>query len=192
MGHSAIARFFGLRGLAVLFDFVFGQRFPNGRVRGFGALGLLRRKERAWIEFLVVAEAALKPDGEADLGGRALRQHFAELPQLEQRDRWIVREVLFSLSGERDEPSVVVREERKVGRGLRGQELLSRLDPPPMELEQCTREENRAEAETTARLREAGARFSSESASLAPQAQDHPRGFDDARAHGLRGDVAGP
>lgn len=58
----------------------------------------------------------LLPTGvEPDLRGRALREHLPKLPQLEQRDGRIRNEVLLRLRRERDEPCVVVSEEREVG-----------------------------------------------------------------------------
>src|SRR5258708_22023564 len=46
-------------------------------------------------------------DEEADLRGSTLREHFAELPQLDERDRGIAREVLLRLRRERDESCIV-------------------------------------------------------------------------------------
>ena len=56
-------------------------------------------------------------DEQTHLGSRALREHLPELPQFEQRDRRVPREVLFGLRAKRDEPRVVVREVREVGGG---------------------------------------------------------------------------
>ena len=61
----------------------------------------------------------LRTDEERDLRCRALREDFAELTQLEERDRGIVPEVLLGLRGERHESRVVIREVGEVRRGGR-------------------------------------------------------------------------
>ena len=57
---------------------------------------------------------------EPDLRRRTLGEDFANVPQLEQCDRRIPREVFLRLRRQRDEPRVVVLEEREVRGGRRG------------------------------------------------------------------------
>jgi hypothetical protein len=66
-------------------------------------------------------------DEEADLAGGALSEHFAELPELEKRDRRVAAEVLLGLGRERDEPRVVVPEVREVRGGSAPQGWLKRV-----------------------------------------------------------------
>src|SRR5688572_21940472 len=54
---------------------------------------------------------------ETYLRGRALREDFTELPQLEEHYRGVAREMLLRLRCERNEPRVVVREIGEVGGG---------------------------------------------------------------------------
>lgn len=57
-------------------------------------------------------------DEQAHLGSRPLREHLAELAELEQRDRGISPEMLLGLRGERGEARVVVRQVCEIrGRG---------------------------------------------------------------------------
>ncbi len=86
---------------------------------------LLKRADRAalpqppdQLELRLVRSAV-----EPDLCRRALREHFAELAELEQADRRIRREVLLGLGRERNEPCVVIREVGEIRRRLDGHRL---------------------------------------------------------------------
>ena len=60
----------------------------------------------------------LRAEEHADLRGRSLREHLAELAELEQRDRGIAGEMLLGLRRERDEPRVMMREVGEVRGGF--------------------------------------------------------------------------
>lgn len=111
-----------MQGVAVIPDTIVNGRVPSpAKVVEEGALGraddvLLPEP----IDELLLA--LLGTDEEGDLGSGALREHLAELTELEEGDGRVAREVLLGLRGERHEPGIVVRQEGEVrgGRDIHG------------------------------------------------------------------------